>query len=325
MSAWLPRRLSNFVRVVVGLAAIGALLSIFDFRGVVEALLDISLLDLCVLFALSFALVSVSVIKWRAFLRRVGISAPLSHLFRLYLVGYFINLIMPSSLGGDVVRSLYVGKNVDKVRAVSATLLERYTGFLAMNVMALVAVCWAPQITPEIRSLAILIGVGAIGLTVFLLTGNLARLSRIFRLPPKVHKTIVRMEDALRWGVSDKGLLLRAAGLSLGFHLLTIVNTAAVAHAVGWTPIPWSDLLVIVPLILLIAAIPLAPQGLGIQEGAFLFFMHSVGATTGQALAIALVLRAKSYVLALIGGLMWLGLSHDRRKGTENPETLKTS
>ena len=37
-----------------------------------------------------------------------------------------------------------------------------------------------------------------------------------------------------------------------------------------------------------------------------MFFLHAVGATTGQALAIALILRAKSYLLAIFGALVWV-------------------
>jgi uncharacterized membrane protein YbhN (UPF0104 family) len=125
---------------------------------------------------------------------------------------------------------------------------------------------------------------------------------------------LARLQEGVQWGLSDRPLLIRAGILSLIFHLLTIVNTAAVAHAVGWHAVPWSDLLVVVPLILLVGAIPISPQGLGIQEGAFLFFLHSVGATSGQALAVALVLRAKSYVLALCGGLLWLTLVRDNQR-----------
>ncbi|MEY4668417.1 MAG: hypothetical protein RL518_1116 [Pseudomonadota bacterium] len=306
-----PRRYATLLRALFGILLLASILSFFDLQGCVAALSDITFLDLVIIFALSIALVLVSVLKWGLFLARLGISATLFHLFRLYLVGYFVNLIMPSALGGDVVRSLYVGRNVDKVRAMSATLLERYTGFLAMIAMAFVAVWWAPQVSREIVTATVFMAVVAFGLTVVLLTGRLVRLSQVVRVPAKLHSKLVRLQEGFSWGLSDTRLLARAGVLSLSFHLLTIVNTAAVAHAVGWENVPWGDLFVVVPLILLIGALPLSPQGLGIQEGAFVFFLHSVGATTGQALAVALVLRAKSYVLALCGGGLWLTLSRE--------------
>jgi uncharacterized protein (TIRG00374 family) len=120
------------------------------------------------------------------------------------------------------------------------------------------------------------------------------------------------MHEALRWGLSDRSLLVKVGLLSFLFHILTVVNTVAVASAVGWTTAPWADLFVVVPLILLVGAVPISPQGLGLQEGAFVFFLHSVGASTGEALAIALVLRAKSYVLALFGAVAWVSLPKGR-------------
>ena len=301
--------LSNWLRIALGVVAFGLLLLIVDVRAVVSSLQDIRAVDICYLLLLSVMLVLVSVIKWRLFLRRLGMNASVLHLFRLYLVGYFVNLLMPSSLGGDVVRSLYVGKGVDKVKAVSATLLERYTGFIAMVLMSLVAVWWAPQVTGQIRLLTVIVGAAAFCLTLALLSGRFAQTSKLLKLPERVHGKVVRLEEGLQWGLSDKGLLLRAGGLSILFHLLTIVNTAVVGHAVGWEEIPWGDLFVVVPLILLIGAVPVSPQGLGIQEGAFVFFLSGVGASSGQAMAIALVLRAKSYLLAAVGGLLWFGLS----------------
>ena len=80
------------------------------------------------------------------------------------------------------------------------------------------------------------------------------------------------------------------------------------AQAVGWENPPVWDLFVVLPLILLLAALPVAPSGLGLQEGAFYFFLHAVGANSGQALGVGIVLRAKSYAIAILGGLVWLRL-----------------
>ena len=298
----------RWVQFLVGIGAVvGVLLSV-DLNAAKVALMGISVRDLGILLSLSVALVLVSVIKWKAFLARLGIQASVAHLSRLYLVGYFINLVMPSSLGGDVVRSLYVGKNIDRVRAVSATMLERYTGLLAMLVMASIALFFAPSVTFQIRLVTGCVVAGVFCATLLVGTGALVGLLARVRCPALVISRVERLQSALRWGLSDRGLLVKAAALSIAFHLLTVVNTVAVATAVGWASPPWGDLFVVVPLILLVGAVPISPHGLGLQEGAFVFFLHSVGATTGEALAIALVLRAKSYFLAFVGAICWIGL-----------------
>lgn len=307
-------KMAGVLKGVVGSLAFAFLLYWVDFSAVVRCLADISLIDLVALFSVSMILIYVSVLKWKAFLERLGISASVPRLFRLYLLGYFVNLLMPSSLGGDLVRSVYVGKNVDKVRAVSATLLERYTGFVAMVVMASIAIWWAPQVTPAMRFATAALVIVAVSSAALLMTGRFEAISRWVRLPDRIHAKVVRLQEGMSWGLKDRDLLIRTGLLSILFHLLTVVNTAVVAYAVGWELIPWADLLVVVPLILLVGAIPVSPQGLGIQEGAFLFFLHSVGATSEQAVAVALTLRAKSYVLAAVGGCVWLGLRREERK-----------
>ena len=65
-------------------------------------------------------------------------------------------------------------------------------------------------------------------------------------------------------------------------------------------------LFIVVPLVLLVSMVPLTPAGIGIQEGAFLFFLQRIGATEAQGLGVGVVLRAKVMVIAMLGGLLWL-------------------
>lgn len=294
------------LRAVLAGALVVALLYLVPIQELIVALSQISLVDIVVLIAISVLLVSVSVWKWRLFLRHLGIDSSFGRLFSLYLLGYFVNVFTPSFIGGDVVRSLALGSHVNRSHAVSATVLERYTGVVAMLVMAVCACFIGRGVTREIVLVVVVAGVGCILATWMIVAGWLVKCAVALRMPQSLTRMIEKIHEGVVWGISDHNLLTKAFGLSVVFHLLTIVNTAAVGAAVGWRDVPLGALVVVVPLILLIGAVPLSPQGLGIQEGAFVFFLHSVGATTGQALAIALVLRAKSYVLALCGGIIWL-------------------
>ena len=294
------------LRAILAAALVLVLFYLVPTEELFAAIVQISLVDIVVLIVISVLLISVSVWKWRLFLQHLGIEQSFGKLFSLYLLGYFVNVFAPSFIGGDVVRSLALGSQVNRSHAVSATVLERYTGVVAMLVMALCACCMARGVTREIVLVVIAAGGGCILVTWMIIAGWLTRCAIALGLPQAATRIIEKVHEGFVWGLGDRKLLLKAFGLSVLFHLLTIVNTAAVGAAVGWSDIPWGGLLVVVPLILLIGAVPISPQGLGIQEGAFVFFLHSVGATTGQALAIALVLRAKSYVLAILGGGVWL-------------------
>ena len=297
----------KYLKYGVGLVILLLLFRAVDFSALYDAIMFISLFDVLLLFALSYLLIAVSVLKWSAFLSHRGITESFHKLRGLYLIGYFVNLLMPSYIGGDVVRALKVGdENTDREAALSATMLERYTGLAAMLLLATGCVLLAPSVTPQIRLITYLIVVGFVCGSILGLLGLSSRIASSVSLLKSAAPLLCRLEAGMRLGLSYPPLLLKAAVLSLLFHCLTIVNTVAVAEAVGWDSPPLLDLFVVVPLILLVGAIPLSPQGLGVQEGAFFYFLHSVGASEGQALAIGLVLRAKAYVLALLGGIVWL-------------------
>jgi uncharacterized protein (TIRG00374 family) len=316
---WAQLLWSPAVRYAGGCGALILLLTVVDVGRVVGALALVSMQDVALILLLGALLVWVSVLKWQLFLRELGNTTGMVRLTKLYLLGYFVNLLVPSYVGGDVARTVAVGKGQDRARAFSATFLERYTGLVAMLLMAFVGLFGAAEVTPAMRLATVVIVFATVVGSAAVFLGYSSKIVRLLRCPERLVAIATRVEDGMRLGVSRKSVLAKAAALSLLFHLLTIVNTGAVGFAVGWTEIPWRDLLVVVPLILLIGAIPISPQGLGIQEGAFVFFLSSVGATEAQGLAIGIILRAKSYLLALIGGLLWLL----EKRGTQRAESAQ--
>jgi uncharacterized protein (TIRG00374 family) len=270
---------------------------------------------------LAVLLIYISSLKWQYFLEALGSHVSVFHLFRLYMVGYFINLVVPSYVGGDAVRSWYAGKKVGQHEAATATILERYTGFVAMVVLALSFVWFVDLVTIEIKLAVVGIALGLIAITLLALSpGLLNQFDKISQLRPII-KHVKKIQAGFHLARKDKRLLVKAMALSFVFHTATVVNTMAAAYAVGWYNPPMQDMFVVLPLILLIGALPIAPSGLGIQEGAFYFFLTGLGATPGQALGVGVVLRAKGYTVALIGGLVWYFVKRAEAKGIQ-PEPL---
>lgn len=302
----------RFLKYLFSILLLLALVYLVDFAELWKALKELSFEAIFYLALLSVLLIYVSALKWKFFLDNFKTGASLWLLFKLYLVGYFVNLLVPSYVGGDLARSWYVGKKVGQHEALAATILERYTGFVAMLLLALCFMWFVDLVTFEIKLAVVLISIGLAVITYVALSPRaLALLESLGRLD-KVIKHLKKIQLALHLANRNRALLFKALGLSLIFHTLTVINTIAAAYAVGWFDPPLWELFVVLPLILLIGAIPVAPAGLGIQEGAFLFFLSGIGATPAQALGVGVVLRAKLYVLALIGGLIWPGIKANK-------------
>jgi len=300
-----------WTRRILALVLIGALIASVDVRELVHALTELTWPVAILLLYISVVLIYLSALKWKLFLESFGRDVSLVRLNALYYVGYFVNLILPSHVGGDAVRSWYLGKSVGQHEAFAATILERLLGLVAMLGLGLVSMWLVPHAPWQIRCAIIGMAVGlALGIGVVLSPRCLALVERIPRAK-KIVGHLEKVQRALRSAAADRRVLAKSLILSLLYHSLTVVNTIAAAAAVGWFGVPVGDLFVVLPVILLIGSLPITPSGLGIQEGAFLFFLTGLGASPAQALGVGVILRIKSYVLAVIGGLVWLSVRRE--------------
>jgi glycosyltransferase 2 family protein len=297
----ISRRFIWWVKVIFLLLVGGVIITQISSDDVVRVLQSLESKWIIPLILLSFLMVGVSVAKWQLFLRHFLVREPFTRLYRLYLFGYFINLIMPSAAGGDIARSLSL--SCEKKVSLAATFFERYTGLLSMLLLALIAALFSHTLPPTL-----LLGIAGMGFLLTALIGFLFLPSSLFRflervLPSRISKALVRGHLLLREVHRTPSLMIKSLLWSFLFHTLTIVNTLLGAYAIGWHETSFMDLALVVPLILIVGAIPISPQGLGIQEGAFVFFLAPLGATPAQALALVLLLRVKTYLLALCGGV----------------------
>ena len=260
------------------------------------------------LFSISFLLIYISALKWKVFLEVGGQSVSILRLFTLYHVGYFANLLLPSFLGGDALRSFHIAKQVGMQKAFAATFLERYTGFAAMLILGLVFMFFSDVLSSEIKLFIVLANLAlAIGTAMLLWKGSVSLFCK-FPFISRFEKRLSGFQDALRFAITHKKVFFISMSLSLLFHCVTVVNTLAAAWVMNWWNAPVFELFVVLPVILLIAALPVTPSGLGLQEGAFFILLQAVGASPEAALGVALLLRAKAYILGLIGGLIyWKG------------------
>ena len=308
---------SRWVKYSIAFLLIGLFVWLADLSQVASAVAELTWGTAAALILVSVLLIYVSALKWKIFIEAYGREASLSRLYLLYLVGYFVNLLMPSYVGGDAVRSWYVGKKIGQHEAAAATILERFTGLIAMVFLALLFMWWLPAVTIELKATILVIALGLVVVSWLALTPRAIELFGKFPLFSKFRVHLLKVQSGLQLAAKNPKLLLNAMVLSLLFHSITVVNVLVAGAAVGWVDAPFWELFVVLPLILLIGIIPITPSGLGIQEGAYYFFLPLLGATPAQAIGVALVLRAKAYLLAGVGGVAWLAIRSEREGGLE--------
>lgn len=254
---------------------------------------------------------ALSTYRWQLLLEAEGIPVPYRTLLSFYSQGMFFNLFLPTLIGGDAVRGhqiyRYTGGNEASLASI---LVERLTGFAALLGIALLALCVGGSSTrdPAVTWLTL-------GTSFLFFLGTATALHP--RLKPLVERLPGRGLRAKVLGIYEAlqryrrlGKALRQTlGLSLGLQATVIYSYFLVAKALGLT-VPLGPFFLLVPLVIVIAMIPVSLGGLGIREGAALYLFAKVGLESTSALAMSLGWFLLIILASLPGGLLFALRGH---------------
>jgi uncharacterized protein (TIRG00374 family) len=256
--------------------------------------------------------------RWQILLASKGIPEPLGWLTKLYFVSYAVGQVLPTTIGGDVVRIVDHARRRPEVRGevAAAVLMDRVVGAVATLVMVAFGLAIAVGrygdirlfVWMEVASLAVV----AVALA-FLFSRRLGEqlLKRVFPLGRRL-----RVEGPLRsvylamHGYRDKrGALAAALGATIVSQVPRFVALWMCGKAVGveLSPLPY---LILGPLITLVTMAPFTINGLGVREAFFVAFLARFDVSYDAAFATGFLFYVVTVVTSLPGGfiLLWRSL-----------------
>lgn len=263
--------------------------------------------------------VLVSVVKWKILLDSQQVNVSLSRLYMYYLIGHFFNNFLPSTVGGDIVRSFELGNYTkNNVTALTSVFVERFTGFIALMFISLISIFYHVEYMKDPRLLFVMaIAVSGLFLILLIILNNrlVSLLNRSIQAPyfRKYLDKLMLVRSSLFDYKEKKTVLIKALVWSFIFMLVAIGNVCVSAR-VFYKPIPYLEVAGIVPIILIVAMMPFTMNGFGLQEWAYVFLFSWIGLPASVGLLTILLIRSKGILLATIGGLLYLITKvHNRR------------
>lgn len=273
----------------------------------------------------------ISSAKWRMLLAATGHRVGLWRLTGLYLVGQFYNAIFPSTIGGDVVRSLGLRKVIGDTRtAFASTVAERLTGAAVLVFIGTIATVIALPGLMATRDgivdgrVAALLAFAAIGATALAMAAMLSVRALAMLRAPLASVSIVqpwldkleRFQHALHEYRRKRDVMAWAIGYSFLFHTATIGSIYAGCRMIGapGAGVGLLDAAVITPIILLIALLPLTPGGYGVVQWGYMvtFAAWNVGDASDAAtlgVFVSLMLTACNIALSALGYALYTAFS----------------
>lgn len=252
-------------------------------------------------------------VRWWFLLRIQEIHISLYEALRLTFLGIFFNAIMPSTVGGDLVKAYYVSKHTPRKAAVLVSIfVDRILGLTELTVLAgamiLVVLIGGLEPFERIRNSAVTVAVViaiVIGAMTFLLSARfrrLFRLEKIYQRLPIAHH-IAAAGDAADLYRKRLPALVKAICMTFGAHVLWVGSIALLGLSLHLDT-PWYNYFVYIPLIYIIGALPITLGGVGLIEQLYVGFFASMTMGASEILALALLARLVPMVWALPGILV---------------------
>jgi hypothetical protein len=298
------QRLRTLLKLGFSVLALAALGYMVDFHATLAAMQAVSApIVLAAVTALSFTVPLIAT-RWRYVLQALGYDVSLRTLIQSTYSGFLLNQLLPTAVGGDIYR-IHILRRLDvpMMQAASSVIVDRVLGLFAAILILLAGLAAArlsgsssPALAGQIAGMA---AISALGLLMLRFIPNLENAS-VERLLVPVRTLSRDLGDTLAAGPTSSRIILA----SLLAQIMPVLCLYLLILGAG-VSVTFALTLVIGPLAIIAAAIPLTFAGWGLREGALVYSLHQLGVDPTDALAIAL-LFGLSTTLASLPGLLTL-------------------
>jgi uncharacterized membrane protein YbhN (UPF0104 family) len=306
---------SFLVKAAVSALLIYAAIDWTQFASIMRRISEISLPWAAAATVLLLVQLPLQAVRWRAIGQQCGAKLSVNSALRFTFIGTFFGQILLPAVGSDAARIWLSARTGAGWRAAMYSVLtDRGVGLLVLAAMVAVSLPWSLQIilNPIGRSTLLLITCGTVvGAVVFF---SLPRMLRRFagRWRALFHLIGISSVSSKVLTSLHPGLLVIAT--SAAIHLLTVVAAWLLARSV-MAPLGLGYATILVPPIILIAAIPISIAGWGIRESAMAVAFGYAGLAPADGLLISILFGAASLIVGIIGGAVWVS-APDRRAMT---------
>lgn len=257
-------------------------------------------------------------LRWKMLLKAAGIDLPEKRMVSAFSGGIFFNMFLPSTIGGDFVRSADIGYHSKKTTTVVATvLLDRLSGYAGMAIVALIALIFGYTLVKDQRVVAVIIILGVILFAVILAVFN----NRVFFFldkllyspsPGKIRSgmhSVLRQMHAFK---EHKAVIARNVLLSIAIQAVAPAATYLLAISFGLA-VNIIYFFLFIPVISAVTLLPISIGGLGVRDYMTILLFTSMGISKHFAFAFSLLGFFFLLVYSALGGLIYVFTLHNRR------------
>lgn len=309
----LNERAKNFCNFLLRIGlSVGALFIVYKIVDIDKTIEVLKSSDVSYIYygLIVFLIINIVILfRWFIFIKALGLRTVTKlNVTRSYFIGLFGNLFLPSSIGGDILKTLGLCKETnEKAKVVASVLLDRLSGFASIILVSVGAFIFGFKYINDYM-LLIPIGImtaGAFAVAVVLFNERVylfcckvfGKFPRLKDNLEKLHYDIALLKDKKMEGI--KGILMSCLSqttFSFVFYLL-----AKALHQ----DVPLIYFLIFVPMICVASSVP-SIGGLGVRELGAVYLFGRIGLDEGISASLSLMSFFFMVVVGLLGGVIYV-------------------
>ena len=306
---------SLFWRFGISIILLFVLFKKIDFKSTFGVIANLDQPYFFLAIAVFFILDLFAFLRWKMLLDAQGARFPVRRVLGSFSGGLFFSLFLPSTIGGDVARTLDLGAHTKSRSVIAASVfLDRLSGFVGLVLVASVSLVFGYRLISE----------PSVYLVVFLLAAILAVLLLVIFnngiynwLNRSIHKK--GLMDNIR-KLHSEMYFFRSKPRVLALNILCSVIiqggsslfSYCVLRSLG-ARINVLYPLVFNPVITVITSLPVSIGGLGLRDMSSVFFYAKAGVSQNIALAQSILNFSVIVFFGLIRGIIYVAAFRHRR------------
>lgn len=245
----------------------------------------------------------VSSLRCAYIVRTLGGQLDLKTSVRAHFVGLWFNQILPTSLGGDVIKIAILRKYIGIGYAIRSSVLDRMSGLVFMMFILLLTLPLYSRVFPNpvyIEIIAIIASCFLLLLSIGVWMGK--SLAPRFAHLPLLHKPMLLLADV--WEFRGIMPLWQQFWTSAIVHFNGIIAYSLISLAFGLN-VNFLSYVLITPLVFIIALMPISLAGWGVREMGAVWLFGQVGIPNHSAMAVSIAFGLL-LIISSIPGIIFL-------------------
>lgn len=293
------KRAKTYLKLFVSIVIVCLLFFTIDIDTCLKTLSLISVRVFLLLVLIYIIGQVISALKWKIIANKLGFDKSFFSFIEYYFKGMFYNLFLPTNVGGDVMKIIYLrdSNNLSQSieRAFVSIVTDRLSGVFVLICLAFCGMFFLEDLNYVLKYLIIfgfLASLICIS-TVFFVKKFGCELKNVF---------LKKIEDYCSI-FFDKSILTVLL-LSLCFHILVIFIHVLIGKDLHLEINPFYYL-ILYPLAAIAASLPISLNGVGIKEAAYIYILNLIKISPSEAIVFVLCWNLVILLSGLFGAIFF--------------------